>query len=211
MIEVFLPITLFTLVLLSQVNSQEDVYKTEPLYIVTYENQEDTKKNQFKNYVVYKVYAMGLAVADMYITNKDGKIEAKGQTYKSLSWLYNYDFLYMEEGEYKALYEKENKKERIYENQEIYEKKPWLPIIANFFKGKISPDEVLSMKIYINNAPVLISKEETGNEIKYIFEPQKSKTKKIMVFIKKNENTPYRIEIEGKVNITLEKINWFFW
>ncbi len=203
-----LPLAIFTLILLSNVNSQEeDVYKTEPLHIITYEKKGESNQNQIKNYVVYRVYAMGLAVADMYITNKDGKIEAKGQTYKSLSWLYNYDFLYMEEEDYKALYEKENKKERVYENQEIYEKKPWLPIIAKFFKGKVSPDEILSMKIYINDSPVLISKEEDNNTVRYIFEPQKSKTKKIVVYIKKNENLPYRVDIEGKVNITLEKIN----
>jgi hypothetical protein len=203
-----LPLAFFTLILLSNVNSQEeDVYKTEPLHIITYEKKGESNQNQIKNYVVYRVYAMGLAVADMYITNKDGKIEAKGQTYKSLSWLYNYDFFYVEEEDYKALYEKENKKERVYENQEIYEKKPWLPIIAKFFKGKVSPDEILSMKIYINDSPVLISKEEDNNTVRYIFEPQKSKTKKIVVYLKKNENLPYRVDIEGKVNITLEKIN----
>lgn len=207
MIEVFAPLLIFTLILISSVNSQEEVYKTEPLFIINYENSQNSKQDYEKNYVVYRVYTMGLAVGDMYITNKDEKIEAKGQTFKSLSWIYNYDFLYIEEGNYKALYEKENKKEKIYENQEIYEKKPWLPIIAKFFKGKVSAEEILSMEIYINDAPVLISKEEDSQEVRYIFKPQKSKTKKIIVYIKKNENLPYRVEIEGKVNITLEKIN----
>jgi len=204
--EIFVPLAIFTLILLSQVNSQEEVYRTEPLYIVNYENNQTDKSDQLKNYTVYKVYVFGFAVGDIYITKKDGKIEAKGQTYKSLRFLYNYDFLYIEEGDYKALYEKEKDKERIYENQEIYEKKPWLPIITKFFKDNVSPQDILSMKIQINNAPVLISKQENQDQIVYIFEPQNSKTKKILVYMRKNQNIPYKIDIEAKVNIFLELV-----
>ena len=206
MIKVFLPLVAFTFALMYQSNSQEEeVYRTDPVYIQTYEESNQQKQNE--NAVVYKVYAMGLSVADMYITNKDGKIEARGRTYKSLRWLYDYDFLYIEQDDYKALYEKENNKEKIYENQEIYEKKPWLPIIAQFFKGKVSPEEILSMNISINDAPVYISKEERDDYTVYIFKPQNSKTKKIEVYLKSGQNLPYRVEIEGKVNITLEKVN----
>jgi hypothetical protein len=204
--EIFVPLAIFTLILLSQVNSQEEVYRTEPLYIVNYENNQTDKSDQLKNYTVYKVYVFGLAVGDIYITKKDGKIEAKGQTYKSLRFLYNYDFLYIEEGDYKALYEKEKDKERIYENQEIYEKKPWLPIITKFFKDNVSPQDILSMKIQINNAPVLISKQENQDQIVYIFEPQNSKTKKILVYMRKNQSVPYKIDIEAKVSISLELV-----
>ncbi|ACN98294.1 conserved hypothetical protein [Sulfurihydrogenibium azorense Az-Fu1] len=204
--EIFVPLAIFTLILLSQVNSQEEVYRTEPLYIVNYENNQTDKSDQLKNYTVYKVYVFGLAVGDIYITKKDGKIEAKGQTYKSLRFLYNYDFLYIEEGDYKALYEKEKDKEKIYENQEIYEKKPWLPIITKFFKDNVSPQDILYMKIQINNAPVLISKQENQDQIVYIFEPQKSKTKKILVYMRKNQSVPYKIDIEAKVSISLELV-----
>ncbi|MGC9120803.1 MAG: hypothetical protein ACP5G3_05035, partial [Sulfurihydrogenibium sp.] len=183
MIKIFLPLVAFTFALMYQSNSQEEeVYRTDPVYIQTYEESNQQKQNE--NAVVYKVYAMGLSVADMYITNKDGKIEARGRTYKSLRWLYDYDFLYIEQDDYKALYEKENNKEKIYENQEIYEKKPWLPIIAQFFKGKVSPEEILSMNISINDAPVYISKEERDDYTVYIFKPQNSKTKKIEVYLK---------------------------
>jgi hypothetical protein len=165
--------------------------------------------NSQEEVVVYKVYTMGLPVADIYVTNKDGKMEARGKTYKSLRWLYDYDFLYIEQDDYKVLYEKENNKERIYKNQEIYEKKPWLPIISKFFKGKVSPEEVLSTNISINEAPVYISKEEGNDYTIYIFKSQNSnsKIKKIEVYLKSDQNLPYRVEIEGKVNIALEKVN----
>jgi|GEM_PF-1101606 len=184
--------------------SDEEVVRTDPFYVVTYEGK--TKKEEDYT-AVYKVYALGIGVGEVYFIKKDNKIEARGQTYPSLRFLYNYDFVYLEQNDYKALYEREKEKEKIYENQEIYEKKPWLPIISQFFKeGRLKEDDILNMKIKINDAPVKISKRDTASEYVYIFEPQNSKTKRITIYINKNEDAPYLIEIEGKVNITLKRI-----
>lgn len=183
--------------------SDEEIIRTDPFYVVTYEGK--TKKEEDYT-AVYKVYALGIGVGEVYFIKKDNKIEARGQTYPSLRFLYNYDFVYLEQNDYKALYEKEKEKERIYENQEIYEKKPWLPIISQFFKYRLKEDDILNMKIKINDAPVKISQQDTESEYVYIFEPQNSKTKRITIYINKNEDVPYLIEIEGKVNITLKRI-----
>jgi hypothetical protein len=183
--------------------SDEEIVRTDPFYVVTYEGK--TKKQEDYT-AIYKVYALGIGVGEVYFTKKDNKIEARGQTYPKLRFLYNYDFVYLEQNDYKALYEKEKEKEKIYENQEIYEKKPWLPIISQFFKGRLKEDDILNMKIKINNAPIKISQQDTESEYVYIFEPQNSKTKRITIYINKNEDVPYLIEIEGKVNITLKRI-----
>jgi len=183
--------------------SDEEIIRTDPFYVVTHEGK--TKKEEDYT-AVYKVYALGIGVGEVYFIKKDNKIEARGQTYPSLRFLYNYDFVYLEQNDYKALYEKEKEKEKIYENQEIYEKKPWLPIISQFFKSGLKEDDILNMKIKINDAPVKISKQDTASEYVYIFEPQNSKTKRITIYINKNEDVPYLIEIEGKVNITLKRI-----
>lgn len=186
--------------------SDEEIVRTDPFYVVTYEGK--TKKQEDYT-AIYKVYALGIGVGEVYFTKKDNKIEARGQTYPKLRFLYNYDFVYLEQNDYKALYEKEKEKEKIYENQEIYEKKPWLPIISQFFKGRLKEDDILNMKIKINNAPIKISQQDTESEYVYIFEPQNSKTKRITIYINKNEDVPYLIEIEGKVNITLKRIKWY--
>lgn len=183
--------------------SDEEIVRTEPFYVIAYES----KKKEEENYwAVYKVYALGIGVGEVYFIKKDNKIEARGQTYPSLRFLYNYDFVYLEQNDYKALYEKEKDKEKIYENQEIYEKKPWLPIISQFFKGSLKEDDVLNMKIKINDAPVKTSKQNTASEYVYIFEPENSKTRRITIYLNKNEDIPYLIEIEGKVSITLKRI-----
>ncbi|ACD66266.1 MAG TPA: hypothetical protein DEA57_01485 [Sulfurihydrogenibium sp.] len=183
--------------------SDEEIVRTEPFYVVAYEGK--TKKEEDYT-AIYKVYALGIGVGEVYFIKKDNRIEARGQTYPSLRFLYNYDFVYLEQNDYKALYEKEKEREKIYENQEIYEKKPWLPIISQFFKSRLKEDDILNMKIKINDAPVKISKQDTASEYIYIFEPQNSKTKRITIYINKNEDVPYLIEIEGKVNITLKRI-----
>jgi len=183
--------------------SDEEIVRTEPFYVVAYEGK--TKKEEDYT-AIYKVYALGIGVGEVYFIKKDNRIEARGQTYPSLRFLYNYDFVYLEQNDYKALYEKEKEREKIYENQEIYEKKPWLPIISQFFKSRLKEDDILNMKIKINDAPVKISKQDTASEYVYIFEPQNSKTKRITIYINKNEDVPYLIEIEGKVNITLKRI-----
>ncbi|MEZ0324154.1 MAG: hypothetical protein ABWJ98_07605 [Hydrogenothermaceae bacterium] len=181
--------------------SEEEIIRTEPLYIIA-----DFSKKEPEKYTVYKVYAFGIPVGEVYFSIKEDKIEAHGQTYKRLKFLYSYDFIYIDKDDYKALYEKEKDKEKLYENQEIYEKKTWLPIIALFFRGNITDEKILNLNIKINDAPVLVKKEENSEEKIFYFLPQNSKTKKITVYIKKGENLPYRIDIEGKTNISLERI-----
>jgi hypothetical protein len=205
MSEILITILTISIILsgLKSSKSDEEIVRTEPFYVVTYEGK--TKKEEDYT-AVYKVYALGIGVGEVYFIKKDNKIEARGQTYPSLRFLYNYDFVYLEQNDYKALYEKEKEKEKIYENQEIYEKKPWLPIISQFFKGRLKEDDILNMKIEVNDTPLRISKQDTASEYVYIFEPQNSKTKRITIYINKNEDVPYLIEIEGKVNITLKRI-----
>ncbi|MCX7739074.1 MAG: hypothetical protein N2Z80_06675 [Hydrogenothermaceae bacterium] len=182
----------------------ETPIRTEPIYIT---NQPSGNGQEEKNYSVYRVYAFGVALGEVYFSMKEGKIEARGQTYKSLRFLYSYDFVYLDQGDYKALYEKEKEKERIYQNKEVYEKRPWLPIIAMFFRdGSMFEEKVLNAKILINNAPVLIEKSEDELYKIFHFITTQSKTKRISVYLKRGEILPYRIDIEGKTEITLEKI-----
>lgn len=195
-------IFLFILMTVSFLNAEE-VIRTDPLIIQTYT---DSKHQEAQHYVVYSVSAFGLNVGEVYFSIKDGKIEANGQTYKRYRFIYSYDFFFVDRGDYMALYEKEKDKERIFENEEIYEKKPWLPIISTFFKEDISDDKILNMKIQINNAPVAIKKTEDEYQKIFYFLPVESKTKKITVYIKKGDSLPYRIDIEGKTNISLERI-----
>ncbi|MEJ5172184.1 MAG: hypothetical protein WHT47_00540 [Hydrogenothermaceae bacterium] len=197
LIRIFLVLITF----LIEISKSEEIIRTDPLYIIA-----DLSKKEPEKYSVYKVYAFGIPAGEIYFSIKEGKIEAHGQTYKSLRFLYSYDFIYIDKEDYKALYEKEKDKERLYENQEIYEKKPWLPIIALFFRGDINDEKILNLNIKINDAPVSIKKEEDTQEKVFYFLPQSSKTKKIIVYIKKGENLPYRIDIEGKTNISLERV-----
>lgn len=180
----------------------ETPIRTEPIYIIN----QPSSNGQEKNYSVYRVYAFGVAVGEIYFSMKEGKIEARGQTYKSLRFLYSYDFVYLDQGDYKALYEKEKEKERMYQDKEVYEKRPWLPIIAMFFRDGMSEEKVLNAKILINNAPVLIEKSEDELYKVFHFVPTQSKTKRISVYLKRGESLPYRIDIEGKTDITLKKI-----
>lgn len=181
----------------------EEVIRTEPLIIQT---QLNSKQDENQHYVVYRVSAFGLNIGEAYFSAKEGKIEVRGQTYKKFRFIYSYDFFFVDQGDYMALYEKEKDKERVYQNEEIYEKKPWLPIISMFFKGNISDDKILNMKIQINNAPVVIKKTEDEYQKIFYFLPVESKIKKISVYIKKGESLPYRIDIEGKTDISLERV-----
>lgn len=196
---------MFMLILISfsSLKAEDGIVRTDPLLITT---QIPSKQTENQNYTVYRVYAFGIAAGDVYFSSKDGKIEAKGQTYKSLRFIYSYDFFYIEQDDYIALYEKEKDREKIYQNKEVYEKKPWLPIISMFFKDGLSDEKILSLKLEINNAPVFIKKTEDDYQKIFYFIPQESKTKKITVYIKKGENLPYRIDIEGKTDISLERV-----
>lgn len=75
-----------------------------------------------------------------------------------------------------------------------------------FFRGGIDEQNILNLKISINNSPVVIKKTEDEYQKIFYFIPLESKTKKITIFIKKNENLPYRIDIEGKTDISLERV-----
>lgn len=203
---ILLTIVAFTGFSKSNEETEEEIYKTEPLYIQTYEENKNKEDIDTKNISVYKVYILGLNIGEIYFYKEGDKLEVKGETYPSLRFIYNYNFLYIEKGNYQALYEKEKNKERIYENEEIYDKKPWLPLIAKFFKEDIKSEEILNLNININNAPVVIKKQDLASETVFIFEPQRSKTKKIIVYLNNVDKYPYQIDIEGKVNITLKKV-----
>ncbi len=147
---------------------------------------------------VYKAYVYFIPVGEITFDIKKDSAVVKGETYKSLRWLYNYTFRFEASKEGYFLYEKENKKEKVYRDEQIKKKKPWLPLIVKYImEGKdVSPEKD-------RNFPYKIEKQKN----KVIIYPLKSKrVKRIVMLLKNGSRLPEKIEIEGKIDITLEKI-----
>ncbi|NPA17012.1 hypothetical protein [Persephonella sp.] len=147
---------------------------------------------------IYKVYVYFLPVGEVVFDIRGDRATVKGETYKSLRWIYNYTFRFEASPEGYFLYEKENKKEKVYKNQQIEKKKPWLPLIVKYIMEGKKPDT--------ENDPHFPYKiEEKGDRV--IIYPLKSKkVKKIIIKLSKNSRLPEKIDIEGKIDITLERI-----
>ncbi|WP_457623385.1 hypothetical protein [Persephonella sp.] len=149
----------------------------------------------FSEEVLYKTYLGSIPVGEIKITIEKNRVVAEGSTYHYISWLYNYNFRFIKEDNNYLLYEKENKKEKIYKKDKIFEKKPWLPLIVEYILyGKNSSSDIYPIKI-----------EKKGNT--YIIFPLKSKrVKKITMSIDKSR-FPLMIDIDGKYHIILKRVN----
>ena len=147
---------------------------------------------------VYKAYVYFLPVGEITFDIQDKKAFVKGETYSSFRWIYNYTFRFEASEKGYFLYEKENKKEKVYKNEQILKKKPWLPLIVKYILEGKKPDPEKD-----KNFPYKIV--EKGDRV--IIYPLKSKkVKKIILKLSKNSRLPEKIEIEGKIDITLERI-----
>ncbi len=155
--------------------------------------------------VKYKTYVKGLFTGSIYFKVGKDRLEVKGETQGLARFLYKYNFLFIAYKQTYVLYEKEGKKEKIYRNEDIQKKKPWLPLLAHFFisdKEKFKKLNGKSIKLNDNVIDIVI--EEKKDEIVYIFIPKKGKTKKVKFFLKKGEKYPYKIELYGKLEIRLK-------
>lgn len=147
---------------------------------------------------VYKAYVYFIPVGEITFQIEKDNVTVKGETYKSLRWIYNYTFRFEANRDGYFLYEKENKKEKIYRNKQIEEKKPWLPLIIKYILEGKKPDSDKDPDF-----PYRI--EERGDTV-YIYPLKSKKVKKITLKISKNSRLPEKIDIEGKIDITLERI-----
>ncbi len=147
---------------------------------------------------VYKVYVYFFPVGEVTFDIQNNKAFVKGETYPSFRWIYNYTFRFEASEKGYFLYEKENKKEKVYKNEQILKKKPWLPLIVKYILEGQKPDPEKD-----KNFPYKII--EKGDRV--IIYPLKSKkVKKIILKLSKNNRLPEKIEIEGKIDITLKRI-----
>ncbi|WP_457639833.1 hypothetical protein [Persephonella sp.] len=157
-----------------------------------------TTVNSFAEKGVYKVYVYFLPVGEITFNIQENRAEVKGETYKSLRWIYNYTFRFEASEKGYFLYEKENKKEKLYTNNEIEKKKPWLPLIVKYILEGKKPDSEKDP-----NFPYRLE-EKNGKVIIY---PLKSKkVKKIIIKLSEKDRLPSEIQIEGKLDITLKRI-----
>ncbi len=155
--------------------------------------------------VKYKTYVKGLFTGSIYFKVGKDRLEVKGETQGLARFLYKYNFLFIAYKKTYVLYEKEGKKEKIYRNEDIQKKKPWLPLLAHFFiSDKENFKKLNGKSIKLNDNVIDIIVEEKGNEIVYIFKPKKGKTKKVKFFLRKGEKYPYKIELYGKLDIKLK-------
>ncbi|WP_457641664.1 hypothetical protein [Persephonella sp.] len=149
----------------------------------------------FGEKAIYKTYVGSIPVGEIQIVIEKNKVKAFGNTHPYISWLYNYTFRFEVNGSNYILYEKENKKEKVYKNEKIYEKKPWLPLIIDFIRYGKKPKN----SIY----PFKIEKKENI----YIIYPFKSKSvKKIILKTGSDNNFPEVIDIDGRYHIILKKV-----
>ncbi len=153
----------------------------------------------------YKTYVKGLFTGSIYFKVGKDRLEVKGETQGLARFLYKYNFLFIAYKKTYVLYEKEGDKEKIYRNEDIQKKKPWLPLLAHFFisdKEKFRKLNGKSIKLNDNIIKILV--EDKKKEVVYIFMPQKGRTKKVKLFLKKGAKYPYKIELYGKLEIKLK-------
>ncbi len=135
----------------------------------------------------YEVYLFFFRVGEIKVELKEDGATAEGRTYEGWRWLYSYDFKFLQKGDRILLYEREKGKERRYEGKEVYEKKPWIPVVVEYLRsGKIPDNDLFTLK-------------EEKNRVLVI--PKKSKRlKKIELY---GGRPPREIVIYGKVKLTL--------
>jgi len=142
----------------------------------------------FGRTLTYDVYLYFFKVGKVEIDIRDGKVVARGSTDPSMRWLYSYDFTFTQEGERMLLVEREKGKEKVFRDEEIYEKKPWLPLIVEYMKeGKVRESELFRVK---NEGEALV-----------VYPLKSKKVKKVV--IKNGKGAPREIVIYGKAKLTL--------
>ena len=144
---------------------------------------------------VYKTYYGFLPIGEVTFKWDKNYIEIKGSVYPYLKFVYDYNFEFKAVDNDFYLYEKENKKVREFKKEEIYKKKPWLPLLVKFLKTK-KADET---------SPLYPYKLKIEGK-KYTIYPLKSKkVSKIVVIFDGDEIFPKEIRIYGKHYIKLKR------
>jgi hypothetical protein len=146
--------------------------------------------------VKYSTSIYGINVGNIIIKQNGDNIYVEGKTRRAISWLYNYAFKFKAEGNKYYLYEKENGKKKVYTNEQIFQKKAWLPLIVDFIRyGEVKKNAHYPFKLVKN-----------GN--KYIIIPLKSKkVKKIIFTVGNKDRFPLEIFIDGKTDIKIKRKN----
>ena len=146
----------------------------------------------FSKTIIYDVYLYFFKVGNVRIELKNNETYAEGKTLESMSWLYTYNFKFVQKGNEVFLYEREKNKERIFNKEDVYRKKPWLPLIVEFIKeGSIRETNLFKVKDKV--------------EFLEVFPTNSKKIKKIIIKRDfKNKNIPKEIIIYGKVKLSLK-------
>lgn len=146
----------------------------------------------FSKTIIYDVYLYFFKVGNVKIQLKDNETYAEGKTSKDIRWLYTYDFKFIQKGNEMFLYEREKNKERIFKREDIYRKKPWLPLVIEFIKeGSIKGANLFKVK-------------DKGAFME-VFPTNSKRIKKIVIKKGlKNRNIPGEIIIYGKVKLRLK-------
>ncbi|WP_457644380.1 hypothetical protein [Persephonella sp.] len=143
--------------------------------------------------VIYRTFLGSIPVGEVKISVKEESVTAEGSTYPYISWLYSYNFKFVMDKDNFYLYEKENEKEKIFDKEKIYEKKPWLPLVVEYIMfGKNTSSDLYPIKI------------EKKDNI-YVIYPLKSKRVKKIVMHIDESRFPLKIDIDGKYHIVLER------
>ena len=141
----------------------------------------------FSKTLTYGVKVLGFEVGEIKVVVSENKAVAEGQTYENFRWLYEYDFKFVWEGNDAYLYERERGKNRVYRGEEVYTRKPWIPIIVEYLReGRIKDTELFSVRRE-NDKVVVIPKD-------------KKRLEKILIY---GQRVPEKIEIYGQLPITL--------
>ncbi len=142
---------------------------------------------------IYKVYYSFIPVGKIIFKWEKDNIEVKGSVYPYLKFLYDYNFVFESRGNDFSLIEREGGKLKVYKKEDIYRKKPWLPLVVKFLKTR-KADE--NGKFY----PYKLEVEDK----KYIIYPLKSKkVKRIEIIFDGNIKFPKEIRIYGNHYIKL--------
>ncbi|RUM31395.1 MAG: hypothetical protein DSY42_02805 [Aquifex sp.] len=146
----------------------------------------------FSKTIIYDVYLYFFKVGNVKIELKDNETYAEGKTSEGMSWLYTYDFKFVQKGNEMFLYEREKNKERIFRREDVYRKKLWLPLIVEFIKeGRIKETNLFKVK-------------DKGKFLE-VFPTNSKRIQKIVIKRDlKSKNIPQEIIIYGKVKLSLK-------
>ncbi|NPA53305.1 MAG: hypothetical protein GXO21_01405 [Aquificae bacterium] len=145
---------------------------------------------------IYKVYYGFLPIGEIKFKWEEKQLYIKGNVYSYLKFVYDYNFEFLAKDNDFYLYEKENDKTKTFKKEEIFKKKPWLPLLVQFLQTKKADEK--------GKYPYKLEKE--GN--KYIIYPLSSKkVSKIVIVFDEDKQFPKKIKIYGKYFLKLERKN----